>query len=585
MGKRSLKQRHGSGKRARRTGLDLSGYTIYLHTIPPHISPSRVSLWQKKLTDAKARVVMGGDKDSDSKIDPTLASQTSSDVATRVVVTTREGTPDAHTRMQTLLDAELNAFLVTYSWVIDALLFEHVPHFSPQYQVQAEVMKNRMARDGSAVETEMKTPAGTAARPSSRTMLRPIWNPIPGTQTRTSAQKQAICARLPEWMMCRQTINSALFKSPNYNLISALRLLAKKRELLGSSRPGRDDGFKALAYRKAAAAVAVVPFDITSALDVKMLRYVGHDSSSSIYSHIEQFFAHYGKIPELELFDQPGPLASACDLTKVYGISVSIAAQLFEWHRGKQAVPQTVSIDDARQYFRTHPAPVGVTLSLEHYEALQQPLTSGEANEILRRVEAIAAACLPTRDLRFLICGGFRRGAAFGHDVDILYRHKDENCTESVLEALVSALEQEGLVIARLRGQSDMIGAREMRFKQNSVHHGQCDFLFAHDTCLCIARTRENDGSAGKACRVDFVGVRQVSEWAYAVMSWTGAALWQRDIRRYANSLGMVFNSHGIFSLGSMKRVKEVVPVRSEMDVFHVLNLPYTAPFERCDGA
>jgi DNA polymerase/3'-5' exonuclease PolX len=454
-----------------------------------------------------------------------------------IVVTDGKGTPSAHSRAQALRAAGLETMLVSFSWIVDALLYEQVPSTLDKYQVTtvAEVEKT------GAAAVRNTEPDLRSERPLRRTVFRPVWNPLPEAETRTTEQRQEICNRLPEWMMARQTINSSLVKSPNSDLVSALRLVATKRELLGSSRSGDDGKLRALAYRKAAAAVAVVPFVISAASDVKSLRYVGKDSGLSTFRAIEQFFSNNRRIPELDRFDEPGMLASVRELTKVYGIGVRTACDLFEKYRGSTLTPRTVTVDDARRHYQTHSSAADVLVSLEHYEALQQPLTAFEAEEILRRVEATAASELVCR-LKFKICGGFRRGALTGHDVDILYRHVDETCDASVINELVAALEREGLIIARLGGQAETAGYREQRFRQNSVHSGQGDFLYAHDTCLCIARTRRRDGSAGKACRVDFVGIRQAFEWPYAVVSWTGTSLWQRDLRRYANTLGRLFN-------------------------------------------
>lgn len=318
-------------------------------------------------------------------------------------------------------------------------------------------------------------------------------------------------------------------------------------------------------YKRAAAAVSVLPFRVTSVRDVKQLRGL----SSSISSAIEQFCST-GQLSEVLEFETSPRLRVLAELTSVFGISVAFARSLYD-----QGVKSTEDAlhkhDNGSMHMSTD-----TLRALRWHSHLREPVTVYDGIALFERVRSVASSKLHCK-LRLKLCGGFRRGEPIGHDLDILYTHEDEARTDSISHQLLEALETDGVLIQALRAQQDALGHREQRYYQTANNH--CGiYEYAHDTVLAVCKT-----STGKAIRVDFVGIRQASEMPFATLAWSGSILFQRDLRQYASERhGWIFSAHGIFDAITGKRVTFKPLCRTEHDVFRVLGLKYVAPFERC---
>lgn len=74
--------------------------------------------------------------------------------------------------------------------------------------------------------------------------------------------------------------------------------------------------------------------------------------------------------------------------------------------------------------------------------------------------------------------------------------------------------------------------------------------------------------------RVDLV----VSPWnrfGSAILGWTGSTVFERDLRRFANTKGMRFDSGGLIRLDNWEEIETV----SEQDVFDRLGLAFIRTF------
>jgi DNA polymerase/3'-5' exonuclease PolX len=398
----------------------------------------------------------------------------------------------------------------------------------------------------------------------SGTALPPVWAVRPAGDVMNGARRREVVAAMATSLLMHPRCNPELVPNPNADLVEQLRRVGKKRRLTNL-----DDGDKRfLSYARSAAFVSALPFKVVSADDVAAMPFV----KDGIKAAVASFFTH-GRILELDEFEKNEELAGVERLSQVFGISVPTAQRL------SKAGVRTVE-DALRHYEAGLSSPkAGVLASLR---TCAQPVTYAEAAALVTRVADVARRAMPEHDLTFKLAGGFRRGCSRGHDVDILYCHAERRVTTSVLDQLVDVLTKGSVIVDTLGGQADRPGARELTFARKSS--ASPAFELAHDLSLTICRVPSADepGGAGKAVRVDFVGVRQRDEWPFATLAWTGTTLFQRELRRWtAGAHDWVFNQHGLFDRTG-KRVTPVPACATEHDIFNFLGLPYLSPYERC---
>ncbi|XP_013405117.1 DNA-directed DNA/RNA polymerase mu isoform X1 [Lingula anatina] len=80
-----------------------------------------------------------------------------------------------------------------------------------------------------------------------------------------------------------------------------------------------------------------------------------------------------------------------------------------------------------------------------------------------------------------------------------------------------------------------------------------------------------------RASRVDLI-IAPASQYAYALVGWTGSKMFNRSLRLYAQrELDMKLTSHGLFDMKQRKPIQ----ASSEQEVFEILKLQYRDPEER----
>jgi len=270
----------------------------------------------------------------------------------------------------------------------------------------------------------------------------------------------------------------------------------------------------------------------------------------------------------------------------VYGIGPATAKKLFD--KGLR------SIEELRKMPETYKQERGdndrIDYGLAFFEDLSH-LTLTEAKRIFSILNTVAQTILP--GIRVDLTGGFRRGKTEGHDADFLFSHPEDGTEIGFLFKLYKKLVSMGFI---LHGQI----FSEQYFKKL----GSKSTMDSFEKCFSIFRCPTND-SAGlqdmasftthktgsfaqlweesqktrswKAARVDLV-VCPSSQYAYALVGWTGNKQFNRSLRTYASKeLNLKLTSHGLWNPIS----KELLPSSSEKDVFRNLNLDYLEPCER----
>nr|XP_033796181.1 DNA polymerase lambda isoform X2 [Geotrypetes seraphini] len=160
-----------------------------------------------------------------------------------------------------------------------------------------------------------------------------------------------------------------------------------------------------------------------------------------------------------------------------------------------------------------------------------------------------------------IACGSFRRGKLTCGDVDILVTHPDGKSHQGIFGKIIDGLKQRGFL-------TDDLVKQEENGNQKK-YMGVC--------CL--------PGPERKHRRLDVIVV-PYSEFACALMYFTGSAHFNRSMRAFAKTKGMSLSEHSLNKAvvrnGKLKVSPGYpVPTLSEKDVFEVFELPYREPHER----
>jgi DNA polymerase IV len=194
-----------------------------------------------------------------------------------------------------------------------------------------------------------------------------------------------------------------------------------------------------------------------------------------------------------------------------------------------------------------------------------------------------------------IIAGGYRRGKSGSGDVDVVISHKEEDKTENFISKLVTDLQDARFITHTLTisTRNSERGQVPLPWKGNGRGaHAGFDTL---DKALVVWQDPDQskvDDSAGSSPhrRVDII----ISPWktvGCAVLGWSGANTFERDLRRYCKQeKGLKFDSSGIRSRTDGHWVDlensngDPAPdiITAERRVFEGLGLEFRPPEERC---
>eukprot|EP00058_Branchiostoma_floridae_P018299 XP_002603788.1 hypothetical protein BRAFLDRAFT_59678 [Branchiostoma floridae] len=230
------------------------------------------------------------------------------------------------------------------------------------------------------------------------------------------------------------------------------------------------------------------------------------------------------------------------------------------------------------------------TIGLELYQDLNTPVTLAEADIIQEMVRAEVQKLLPGATV--VLTGGFRRGKTKGHDVDLLISHPTEGKETGLLSAVLAKLREKDLLAYETTSANTYDPSSVSRKEYTLDHFERCFSIFNspdllhHEGKVSLERA---GGTAGFldgekteektwiGRRVDLI-IAPASQYAYALVGWTGSKHFNRSLRLYAdNEMNMKLTNHVLYD--SVKN--QYLPASSEEDVFLHLQLPYREPAER----
>ncbi|KAK9532187.1 hypothetical protein VZT92_009585 [Zoarces viviparus] len=364
----------------------------------------------------------------------------------------------------------------------------------------------------------------------------------------------------------------------NHNavLTDALSLLAENAEL-------SDEDGRGVAFRRAAAVLKSLPEPVTGLTQLRGLPCLGGHSLRVIKDVLEN-----GASSEAEATKQSERFKALKVLTGIFGVGVKTAER---WIRDGIVGLQQLQLSE-RPLNRAQRA------GLRHYEDLNRPVTRAEAAAVAAVVEEAVAAVLP--GARTTLIGGFRRGKLTGHDVDFLMTHPEEGREAGLMPKVVSWLDSQGFLLYQKTTRNSYLEAKDgpARPPSNMDRFERCYSIFKlpeearrggeearrgaeeAEPCSGAAAASQVKGEGPKpwrAVRVDLV-VSPISQFAFALLGWTGSKLFERELRRWAgHEKAMSLSSHALYD----NKQSRYLRASSEEEIFAHLGLEYVPPSER----
>ncbi|XP_072042452.1 DNA nucleotidylexotransferase-like [Amphiura filiformis] len=393
-------------------------------------------------------------------------------------------------------------------------------------------------------------------------------------------------------------------KHHNKLLTDALESLEKHAEFLG----GDQNQSRALAFRKASAALKALPKPVRSMRDVQNLYDLrgGKHCKKVIQELIEDGFS-----TEIDNIREDKWFQTMEVFTGVFGCGAATSRKWYD-----KDLRTLKDVLDAPDVSLTKEQRKGV----EFYDDLNTPVNRIEAEVIRDLVVEETERILPGTTV--VITGGFIRGKESGHDVDLLMSHPEDGKEESLLAKLLKNLHKRELLeytdIQNSSFTKEVLSRPAQARRSHLDHYERCFSIFrlpkhlieqkkhtkkqngSSDAETSAVKDIDDDSPAPKqmkleqtnvdnrgvgtsesrswvARRVDLI-IAPASQYAYALMGWTGSRMFNRSIRDYANKeMNMTLTSHGLYDKVNFKSL----PADTEEDIFNHLKLEYREPVDR----
>ena len=309
---------------------------------------------------------------------------------------------------------------------------------------------------------------------------------------------------------------------------SLLGILGELEELMKL----KGEPFRARAYHNASESIMLYQKPI---LDIKQLEGLPGIGKTIMAKFKE--FTTTGKLKTLESA-KGDPLYL---FPKIYGIGPK---------KAKQLVAAGVTTLDELRNRKEELLNKNQKLGLKYFEDIEKRIPRAEINEY-SDVLADVFSKLKHTGSRFEIVGSYRRGAKDSGDIDIIVTN-DQN-DSSIFNKFIKALQDRGIIVEILT-----------KGKTKSMVMGQLP------------------GQTPR--RLDFM-YASPSEYAFAILYFTGSKAVNVVMRQRALDLGYSMNEHGLYKMTGKKKGPKLDAIfPNERSVFEFLGLKYKKPTERIDG-
>ena len=289
--------------------------------------------------------------------------------------------------------------------------------------------------------------------------------------------------------------------------------------------------FRAKAYREAAEAIMKYPGDITSPDQLKGVRHIG----TTIMAKLNEY-VNTGTLRILER-ERKNPIN---ELTKIYGIGPKKAKEFI--NKGITSVADL----EKRQDLLTDNMKIGI----KYFDDIEARIPRSEIDKYKEILTPIFNESTPNGST-FEIVGSYRRGAQNSGDIDIIITN-DENNKKAFTDFLDKLIRDKIVLEVLSRGKSKS---------------------------LTIAKIPDH-----RPRRIDLL-YSEPSEYAFAILYFTGSKVFNTIQRQRALDLGYSLNEHGVYKMVNGKKgakIEDNFP--TEQSIFKFLGMEYREPKDRIDG-
>ncbi|XP_077311466.1 DNA polymerase lambda [Lithobates pipiens] len=336
-----------------------------------------------------------------------------------------------------------------------------------------------------------------------------------------------------EKWVCAQSSET---KKKNHN-----QFITEKLEVLAKAYSVQGDRWRSLGYSKAINALKSYHKQVTSSQEAAKIPGIGKKMAEKIdelldSGHLRKLDHISDSVAVLEVF------------SNIWGAGVKTAQSWYQ--QGFR------SLDDIRSKanLTTQQA-----IGLKHYEDFLDRMPREEAGRIEETVRKEAKNI--NTELISIGCGSYRRQKSTCGDVDVLVTHPDGKSHNGVFNKLIDGLKSQGFL-------TDDLVCNEENGNQKK-YMGVCRL----------------PGPGQKHRRLDIIVV-PYSEFACALMYFTGSAHFNRSMRALAKTKGMSLSEHSlnkdVVRNGSVKvNAGYPLPTPTERHIFEILGLPFREAHER----
>jgi len=289
--------------------------------------------------------------------------------------------------------------------------------------------------------------------------------------------------------------------------------------------------FQARAYKKVIDQLKTLERPVHTIEDLSHIEGAGQKIKDKFAEIIET-----GSLRAAERVKAEFPFELYDALQKIYGVGPVKAKDLIEQDK-------ITSVEDLRTKLQHNPKLLNHTqkIGLNYYYDINERIPRNEMNAHA----ALLMASLP-HTLEGTIVGSYRRQAATSGDIDMLLKGSQG------FKEYISTLKKNHYIVE----------------------------ILAEGDKKCLAIAKLNASSKGR--RLDLL-VTPESEYAYAILYFTGSDIFNVAMRRYALTLGYTLNEHTITPV--REDVGEPPEMETEKDIFDFLGLKYVEPQDRLGEA
>ena len=370
--------------------------------------------------------------------------------------------------------------------------------------------------------------------------------------------------------------------------------MAKMAEMYSA----QGEKWRAKAYAQAAAIIKTLDFEVTSSDQLRQRKGIG----DRMAAHIDEIL-NTGRYAKRVAFENDPKTSALVRLTKIFGVGKAIALKLYRFgYTDIQSIRRGLEAHDHRLEFLNRNQRIGI----KYYEDLEVRIKRGEIEAIRNLIRDAALRVYPkhvSHSLTIEAVGSYRRGKETCGDCDILLSLPTHPQQRVSLVPLIAHLLESGLIKETLSlpnasvvvdnddedvadGDKDSIFAPKRPQElvgKDALVSGKAERELESETFMGICLIPPgHEQYTGIYHRVDIKSY-PYQAYPFALLYFTGSALFSRNMRHYANQRGWKLTDRGLYPLLNefYTSTDHGIKCETERDIFRALGLEYREPKDR----